>query len=338
MGLDEAAERVLRSDHPALLAQMEAACVAAATRVSRRAAFLTSAEVPVPKRLRAAIALLEEDADDPLGLAPTLAVLATELQALEIAVAARASVLATTLTRAVTSALSRTLRPTTVIIDEASTAPLVTAFAAAALATRRVVAVGDFLQLAPIVSSPAPLARRWLGTHVFASAGCDQVALRSSTARLAGRAVAHAPADRGGGQPQLLWWALARRRGAGRPARRRPRDRSGRHGATTASSASGASGSKLNPVHADLVVDLAIEAAAHREVAIIAPYRAQVQRIRRLLRGRARRAGWTMDGSRCSACTGSRAASAAWCSSTRSRRRAPCRVFSTSFTTPMPPV
>jgi hypothetical protein len=294
VGLDEAVDRLLREEAPSLVRQIEAACAAAASRAPHRAAFLTAADMPLPKRLRAAVALLERDQDDPLGLAPTLAVLTTELHDLELVAVARASVLATTLTRALTSALSRSLRPATVIIDEASTAPLVTAFGAAALATRRVVAVGDFLQLAPIAAASAPLVRRWLGTHVFSSAGCDRVAsdhplrvLLDEQWRMHPQIAAVVSRTFYGGRlrdaAQL----------ATRPSRT-PAIALCDTATTGAVTTSSAGGSKLNQVHADLVAELALQAAPHQDVAVIAPYRAQVRRIRGLIHARA--PGWLQDG------------------------------------------
>ena len=47
---------------------------------------------------------------------------------------------------------------------------------AAGMARRRAVAVGDFMQLPAVVLSEHPLAEKWLGNHVFASARCDDAA------------------------------------------------------------------------------------------------------------------------------------------------------------------
>ncbi|MCG5056156.1 MAG: AAA family ATPase [Myxococcales bacterium] len=286
--LDAAVDRALRDRAPALVGEMVRVCAAAAAQTPRRAGTLLGEAVPLPRRLRLAASLLEEgDGGDPHDLAGAVAALTTELQRLELAVVAEAKLLATTLTRAATSTLSRSLRPHTVIIDEASMAPLAAAFAAAALARERVVAVGDFLQLAPIAHAAAPLVRRWLGTHVFSSAGCDridadhplrvmldeqwrmhpQIAAVVSRTFYGGR-LRNAPgvASRKATGPVIALADTAR---------------------TDAASLPSSSGSKINPFHAELVAELAILASAQRDVAVIAPYREHVRRIRNLVRARA---------------------------------------------------
>ena len=59
----------------------------------------------------------------------------------------------------------------TVLVDEASMAPIPALWASAVLADRCVVAVGDFKQLPPIVQSDHALALRWLGRDVFMASG-----------------------------------------------------------------------------------------------------------------------------------------------------------------------
>jgi glycerol-3-phosphate cytidylyltransferase-like family protein len=59
----------------------------------------------------------------------------------------------------------------TVIIDEASIAPIPSAWYAANLAERAVVAVGDFRQLAPIALTETTCGRRWLQRDVFEESG-----------------------------------------------------------------------------------------------------------------------------------------------------------------------
>jgi hypothetical protein len=59
----------------------------------------------------------------------------------------------------------------TVVIDEVSIAPIPSAWYAANLAERAVVAVGDFRQLPPIALANTPLADRWLKRDVFEVSG-----------------------------------------------------------------------------------------------------------------------------------------------------------------------
>jgi AAA domain-containing protein len=82
-----------------------------------------------------------------------------------------AKVVACTLTAAYlrTAIVERTFD--TVIIDEASMAPIPSAWFAASLASRAVVAVGDFRQLPPIVLAETPVAMKWLGRDVFEESG-----------------------------------------------------------------------------------------------------------------------------------------------------------------------
>ncbi len=286
--LDGAVDAALRSRSSHSVREIGRVCAAAARRHLRKASVLLSEAVPLPRRLRLAVSLLEEeDGSDPDDLALTVACLITELQAVELAVVGHARVLATTLTRATTAALSKGLRPHTVIIDEASMAPLVSAFAAASLATRRVVAVGDFLQLAPIAQAADPLVRRWLGTHVFASAGCDRVesdhplrVMLDEQWRMHPRIAAVVSRTFYAGRLHNAP-AVAQRPGYGQAIALADTSR------TSATSAPSSSGSKSNAEHASLVANLAILAATQRDVAVIAPYRAQVRRIRRLVRAQA---------------------------------------------------
>ena len=94
-----------------------------------------------------------------------------ELLRVEELVVAEAVVVATTLTRAFLRPSLLKRRFDTVLLDEASMAPIPALWAAAALADRAVAAVGDFRQLAPIVQSQHPLARKWLGHDIFEESG-----------------------------------------------------------------------------------------------------------------------------------------------------------------------
>jgi superfamily I DNA and/or RNA helicase len=86
-------------------------------------------------------------------------------------VIAAATVVATTLTRAYKRESITARRFDTVVLDEASMAPIPALWAAAALADANVVVVGDFKQLAPIKHSTHPLAERWLGQDIFEESG-----------------------------------------------------------------------------------------------------------------------------------------------------------------------
>ncbi len=65
----------------------------------------------------------------------------------------------------------RALRFESLLIDEASTAPLPYVALAASRVAGPAIAVGDFQQLPPVVSSTAPAAVRWLRTDLFREAG-----------------------------------------------------------------------------------------------------------------------------------------------------------------------
>lgn len=93
------------------------------------------------------------------------------LKTVEATVIAEARVIATTLTRAYTREPVHARRYDTVILDEASMAPIPALWAAAALAEGNVVLVGDFKQLPPIKHSDHELADKWLGRDVFEASG-----------------------------------------------------------------------------------------------------------------------------------------------------------------------
>jgi Cdc6-like AAA superfamily ATPase len=82
-----------------------------------------------------------------------------------------ARVIATTLTRAYLRDTIQSRRFDTVILNEASMAPIPALWVAASLADRNVIAVGDFKQLPPIVQSKHEVALKWLGQDVFDIAG-----------------------------------------------------------------------------------------------------------------------------------------------------------------------
>lgn len=93
------------------------------------------------------------------------------LKRVEELVIADAKVIATTLTRAYLRDAIHTRRFDTVILDEASIAPIPALWVAASRADNNAVVVGDFRQLPPIVISQNELAQKWLGRDVFEAAG-----------------------------------------------------------------------------------------------------------------------------------------------------------------------
>ncbi|QIF04265.1 AAA domain-containing protein [Roseimicrobium sp. ORNL1] len=93
------------------------------------------------------------------------------LKTIEAELLAKVKVLATTLTRAYMRNGIQERRFDTVLLDEASMAPIPALWASATVADRAVVAVGDFKQLPPIVQSDEPVALRWLGRDIFEASG-----------------------------------------------------------------------------------------------------------------------------------------------------------------------
>ena len=84
---------------------------------------------------------------------------------------ADATVIAVTLTSAYLRDAIQDRKFDTVILDEASMAPIPALWIAGSLATANVVAVGDFKQLPPIVLSDDDTAQKWLGRDIFEAAG-----------------------------------------------------------------------------------------------------------------------------------------------------------------------
>ncbi len=97
-----------------------------------------------------------------------------QLQRVEEIIIAEATVVATTLTRAYLRDSIQARTFDTVILDEASMAPIPSLWVAASLATANVVVTGDDKQLPPIVISDHPMAIKWLGHDVFEVAGASE--------------------------------------------------------------------------------------------------------------------------------------------------------------------
>ena len=89
-----------------------------------------------------------------------------------------AMVIATTLTRSYLRETIRARRFDTVILDEASMAPIPALWVAASLADKNAVVVGDYKQLAPIVISNHELAKEWLGKDIFEKARLRELSNR----------------------------------------------------------------------------------------------------------------------------------------------------------------
>lgn len=93
------------------------------------------------------------------------------LKKVEADLLANVQILATTLTRSFMRDGIQQRSFDTVLVDEASMAPIPALWAVATLCERCIVAVGDFKQLPPIVQSEHPIAKRWLGRDIFAASG-----------------------------------------------------------------------------------------------------------------------------------------------------------------------
>ncbi len=92
-----------------------------------------------------------------------------------------AAVLGATLTKTYLSDDIQARRFDTVILDEASMAPVPTLWAAALLAENNLVIVGDFKQLPPIVLSNNELTKKWLGRDVFEVSGIKDKWVKNET-------------------------------------------------------------------------------------------------------------------------------------------------------------
>lgn len=89
----------------------------------------------------------------------------------EKTVIAKASIIGATLTKTYLSDDIQARKFDTVILDEASMAPIPALWVAALLADKNLIIVGDFKQLPPIVLSNNALAKKWLGEDIFQVSG-----------------------------------------------------------------------------------------------------------------------------------------------------------------------
>lgn len=98
----------------------------------------------------------------------------SKLAIVEHEVINNATVLGATLTKTYLSDDIQSRKFDTVILDEASMAPIPALWVAALLAKKNLVIVGDFKQLPPIVLSNSELAQKWLGRNIFEVSGLKQ--------------------------------------------------------------------------------------------------------------------------------------------------------------------
>lgn len=99
-----------------------------------------------------------------------------KIQELEKQVVKNAKIVGTTLAKSYLSEILRERTFDTVIIDEASMAPIPAIWCATYLATSSIIIVGDFLQLPPIVLADTAIAKKWLGKDIFAHNELDEKA------------------------------------------------------------------------------------------------------------------------------------------------------------------
>lgn len=206
-----------------------------------------------------------------------------------------ADVVLTTLARLAVREELRGLRFESLILDEASAAPLPYAALAAAHARRRAIAVGDFQQLPPIVQSDGPAARRWLRRDVF---------LETEVARPGPGGALELPSPRDALCAMLtvqyrmappIRALVSELFYADRLCDAPELDRTAAGQAlllldtsTLEPRVERVDGSKQNPVHADVIVrllGLAAKAGIH-DVAVVSPYRRQTRLLRELAQGR----------------------------------------------------
>ncbi|VVB96230.1 ATP-dependent RecD-like DNA helicase [uncultured archaeon] len=125
------------------------------------------ADVNLPMLKEKASAMRSEIA----RLSSEIALIEDVLSQVEKAVIAKASIIGATLTKTYLSDDIQERKFDTVILDEASMAPIPALWVAALLADKNLIIVGDFKQLPPIVLSDNPLTKKWLGEDIFQVSG-----------------------------------------------------------------------------------------------------------------------------------------------------------------------
>jgi hypothetical protein len=175
-----AENRILRygptqSEHvlarPELL--IESAIAKSAPQVAEQKARLERARRDLLVRLRGALPDVERDvaAAELRRVRQELAGVRRLYRETENEVLAGSAVVCATLSRLVITEGLWELRPDAILLDEASMIPFPWALAAATRAQARLVVLGDFRQLPPVLQSKSAAARRWLGRDAFDVAG-----------------------------------------------------------------------------------------------------------------------------------------------------------------------
>jgi hypothetical protein len=229
----------------------------------------------------------------------TLGRMMAEMSRQSAAVLENAEIVLTTFARLAVREELRDLRFDSLIIDEASTAPLPYVALAAAYTKSKAIAVGDFQQLPPVVTSRGPAAERWLKRDLFRETEVVR--------EVAGRYELPSPRDQLCAMLDLQYrmdpairelvsefFYDGRLKDAEEIAAR-PRSRSPVLLIDTSEldpRVQRVDGSRLNSAHADVVVGYLGQAAAagQSDVAVVTPYRAQTRHLHQLVRTRLGRA------------------------------------------------
>jgi len=108
------------------------------------------------------------------NLGTKIAEIDSKLAEVEHEVINNAAIVGATLTKTYLSDVIQSRKFNTVILDEASMAPIPALWVAALLAEKNLIIVGDFKQLPPIVLSNNELTKKWLGRDIFEISGLKQ--------------------------------------------------------------------------------------------------------------------------------------------------------------------
>lgn len=117
------------------------------------------------------IDLLESDLKK---LTDEITELRNKFSEIEMEIISEAKIVGTTLTKAYMSDILQGRKFDTVILDEASMAPIPALWVASLMSNKNIVIVGDFKQLPPIVLSNTQIAEKWLGRDIFEESGVKE--------------------------------------------------------------------------------------------------------------------------------------------------------------------